>query len=285
MASYRLLIDSINEGSRFGRDNRSNPLWGLMFQHQWQLRTGRLGGGSRESGRIDPDAPWGYGNYVLSVVPWLGAVYAGVVPDLEVVGPSSESRFEYVTGAGQARHVPPELRAGIADWAAFFRYVTAIDPGSDPEPVRRALWKAHKSCLDVVTGRLAGVDPSPYSVVELSFLQGWCRMVDYLWVASWPTDFDFMTTHGLDVLPERLLEPDDRFSDLPANVRSNVRNVINLGKTPGWRYDVNLALWKRIMRTRGARRDVLVLLDAIFNPSTANLGVQLRALGYLARPW
>ncbi|HSV37392.1 MAG TPA: Leg1-related protein [Nocardioidaceae bacterium] len=285
MAAYRLLIDAINEGDRFGQDNRRNPLWGLMFQHQWQLRTGRLGAGSSESRRIDPDAPWGYGNYVLSVVPWLGAVSAGLVPDLDLIGPSSESRFEYASGVGVKRRVPRELRTGIADWASFFHHVMTTDLVDDPEPTRMALWKAHKTCLDVVTERLVGIDPSPYSTVELSFLRGWCRMVDYLWVAAWPTDFDFMSTHGLDVLPERLLVDDDRFSDLPHNVRSNVRNVINLGKTPGWRYDLNLTLWKRIMRTRGARRDVLALLDAIFNPARANVGDQLRALGYLARPW
>ncbi|MFL6141301.1 MAG: hypothetical protein ACJ72N_05430 [Labedaea sp.] len=44
-------------------------------------------------GRIDPDAPWGYGNYTLSVVPYLGAVAAGVVPELPVAAPPARSRF------------------------------------------------------------------------------------------------------------------------------------------------------------------------------------------------
>lgn len=67
MAAYRQMIDVTNRGGRFGPDNRRNPLWGLMFQHQWQFRTGRLGTHSRADDRIDPDATWGYGNYTLSV--------------------------------------------------------------------------------------------------------------------------------------------------------------------------------------------------------------------------
>lgn len=39
MAVYRVLIECTNRGGRFGADNRRNPLWGLMFQHQWQMRT------------------------------------------------------------------------------------------------------------------------------------------------------------------------------------------------------------------------------------------------------
>jgi hypothetical protein len=289
MAAYRLLLRATNRTGVFGADNRSNPLWGLMFQHQWQFRTGRLGAGSQATGRIDPDAPWGYGNYLLCVVPWLGAVSAGVVPNLDLVGATSPSRFRYaVGGLSSPLDLPAELAPGVADWTGYFTAVRQAPPGADPEPIRMALWKAHKSCLDVATERLAGVDPAPYSAVELSFLQGWCRIVDYLWVAAWPTDFDFMLEHGLDVLPERLLGPEDEARgpvDLSDKVRSNVRNVIELAGTPRWRYDLNLFLWKRIMRTRGARRNVVALLDAIFNPSPANRPEQLRALRHLVRPW
>ena len=56
MAVYRTLIDVTNHSGLFGPDNRHNPLWGLMFQHQWQFRTGRLGATSKRSERIDPDA-------------------------------------------------------------------------------------------------------------------------------------------------------------------------------------------------------------------------------------
>jgi hypothetical protein len=113
-------------------------------------------------------------------------------------------------------------------------------------------------------------------------------MVDYLWVAAWPTDFDFMLENGSDVLPERLLGPQDDDlsapSELPDKVQRNVANVIKLARTSGWRYNLNLWLWKRVMRTRQARDDVVSLLDALFNPSPENAADRRRMLGHLLRP-
>ncbi len=284
MATYRELLTATNSNGRFGFDNRRNPLWGLMFQHQWQFRTGRLGTDSRKDRRIDPDAPWGFGNYALCVVPWLGAVEAGVVPSRALAAPPGASRFRYVTADGVS---PTEFDQGVRDWRDFFELVTKSSPATDDEPIRMALWKAHKSCLDVVADKLFTIDPHPYSGVELTFLRGWCRMVDYLWVAAWRTDFDFMSEHGLDALPERLLEDSDDhggLKTLPHQVASNVRHVIALGRMSRWRYGLNLLAWKRIMRTRPARDDVVELLDTVFNPNSGNRGQQLRVVGYLVRP-
>jgi uncharacterized protein DUF781 len=286
MAAYRLLIGTINRDGRFGVDNRRNPLWGLMFQHQWQFRTGRLGTETRQDGRIDPDAPWGYGNYALCVIPWLGAVAAGAVPELAVAPPPGPSRFSYASGGGtEPLRVPAEFQPGVEDWKAFFLLVEATPAGADDEPVRLALWKAHKTCLDVIADRISGIDPAPWSPLELTFLRGWCRMVDYLWVAAWPTDFDFMTTHGMDVLPERLLTGDDLRAggDLPDRVMGNLRAVLGLARMPEWRYRVNLAAWKRVMRTRPARDEVVPLLDAVFSPNP-DPAARRRMLRYLLRP-
>jgi Leg1 len=278
MAAYRLMINNTNPGDRFGADNRHNPLWGLMFQHQWQFRTGRLGTGTQRDGRIDPDAPWGYGNYTLCVVPYLGAAAAGVVPQVAVADPPTPSRFPYVASG----IVPDELSGGVADWRAYFTLATTSG-AADSEPARLTLWKAHKTCLDVVVGAIAGLDAAPWPELELTFLRGWCRMVDYLWVAAWPTDFAFMTEHGLDVLPERLLTGPEDLRALPAKARRNVANILRLATTPTWRYRLNLALWKRVMRTREARDQVLPLLDAVFNPRPGNAAERRRLLGYLLR--
>lgn len=160
----------------------------------------------------------------------------------------------------------PEFIAGVRDWRDYFRSVMETEPGSDDEPLRLALWKAHKTGLDAVAGRIADIDPGSYSTDELTFLRGWCRMVDYLWAAAWHTDFDFMVTHGLDVLPERLLHDNDNLKDLPDTVRRNVANVRKLADTPNWRYAIDLGLWRRMMRTRPARDEVLTMLDVVFNP-------------------
>jgi hypothetical protein len=282
MAAYRALIDATNRRAQFGADNRRNPLWGLVFQHHWQYRSGRLGPTTTTDGRIDPDAPWGYGNYALCVVPWLAAAEGGLVPDLEVLAPARPSRFDYAAGGGgRPRRLPAGFRAGVDDWRRFFDAAAGAAP-SDDEPVRRALWTAHKTCLDVVARRLATLDPGPSGNAEITFLRGWCRMVDYLWAAAWRTDFDFTVRHGLGVLPDRPL--DDHPADLTGAVARNVRTVSRLAATPAWRHRLNVGLWRRAMRTRRARDDVLTLLDAVFNPGPANRAARRRLVGSVLRP-
>jgi hypothetical protein len=204
------------------------------------------------------------------VIPWLAAASTGLVPDVPVQPPPGPSRFDYASGFG----------AGIEDWRRFFGTATDATP-SDDEPARLALWKAHKTCLDVVARRLATVDAAPYSPDELTFLRGWCRMVDYLWAAAWQTDFDFTVAHGLDVLPAGLLADND---DVPKGVARNVRTVTRLATTADWRHRLNLTLWKRAMRTRQARDDVLAMLDAVFNPNSSNAAARRRLMAYLLRP-
>ncbi|WP_103355841.1 Leg1-related protein [Amycolatopsis sp. CA-128772] len=280
MAAYRRLIDATNSGGLFGADNRHNPLWAWAFQLQWQCRTGRLGATTHVDGTIDPDAPWAYGNYTLSVVPWLGAEKAGVVAPLEIADAPGAARFRYVRGGA----VPDELAPSVEQWRRYFAMVTGTPATTDLEPLRVALWKAHKTCLDVVVTKIADIDPAPCSPLELTFLRGWCRMVDYLGAAAWRTDFGFMTEHGLDVLPEILLEQRSDLRTLPDRVRRNVANVIRLATTSPRRYALNLWLWRRIMRTRAARDEVLILLDALFAPRRDNAAARRRMLGHLLRP-
>jgi hypothetical protein len=274
MAAYRTMIEATNRRGQFGDDNRRNPLWGLVFQHYWQYRSGRLGPHTVEDGGIDPDAPWGYGNYALCVIPWLAAASTGLVPDLPVQPPPRPSRFDYR---------PDQFRVGIDDWRRFFEAAEAADPDDD-EPVRLALWKAHKSCLDVVARNLSDIDPGDDAPTELAFLRGWCRMVDYLWAAAWPTDFGFTVNHGLGVLPDRRLDDGPAPDDLPRRVARNIRTVSALDRTPQWRHRLNLMLWRRAMRTRQARDDVLVMLDAVFNPNRANAAARRRLVAYVLRP-
>jgi len=283
MAAYRELIRATNENGRFGSDDRDNPLWGLMFQHHWQWRSGRLGREAAATARIDPDAAWGYGNYALCVIPWLGAVAAGVVESRAIVPPPSASRFAYVVELDGLHGVPSELVAAVDDWRDYFALVRASAPIADHEPLRMALWKAHKTSLDVVADRLRSIDAQPLSAPELAFLRGWCRMVDYLWAAAWPTDFGSSLKYGLDGLPGRLLQDGDAdlaLTDLPRPTRRSVRNVVALARASRPRHGLNLWLWRRAMRTRAARDEVVPMLDAVFNPSPGNAAARRRLLRY-----
>src|SRR5262249_55489837 len=109
------------------------------------------------------------------------------------------------------------------------------------------------------------------------------RMVDYLWLAAWPTDLKFMLENGSDVLPERMLKQEDipgHIPDMDEKVNSNVKNVLNLTTLSDFRFNFNLWLWRRAMRTRPARDDVVAMLDAVFNPSPKNVAERRKLLRY-----
>ena len=80
--------------------NPGNILWGLVLQHGWQYSSGRLQlnknnslylssssssqSFTSESTMIDYNAWWGDMNYYLSVIPYLGAMEAGLVPRIMI---------------------------------------------------------------------------------------------------------------------------------------------------------------------------------------------------------
>lgn len=285
LATYRLLIEAANRRGVFGPTNAANPLWGLVFQLAWQHRTGRLHRDGPATDRIDPDAPWAYGNFTLCLLPLLGAMDAGLVDELTFLPPSAGSVFDYVSGDRRGGlEVPPGFREPIEDWAAYFALVAAAEPGDDLEPLVFRLWAAHKSSLDLVRDSISAAEHDAYSATEIRFLSGWCRMVDYLWAASWPTDFDFMFENGRDVLPERLLtdtDEHDGFPAIPDAIVGNIRNVLGVGATSPRRFRLNLALWRRAMRTRAARDQVVEMLDALFNPTPTNRSDRRRLFRYM----
>jgi hypothetical protein len=158
-----------------------------------------------------------------------------------------------------------------------------IPAGGDVEPVRFQLWKAHGLSLIAVSKSDRPLEAF-YSKNEGAFFYGWIRMVDYLEVAAWRTDLAYMLENGLDVLPERMLTDADipgKMADQPEQVNNNIRNIFDLVRLPQWRFNLNLRLWRRAMRSRQAREEVLPMLDATFNPSPKNVQERKKLLRYM----
>lgn len=285
MAAYRLLVETTNKRGIFGADNALNVFWGYVFQLQWQWRSGRLQFPDTPARRIDPDNAWGFGNYSLNIIPLIGAMQAGFVPEMEILPPYTKSRFEYVTGGGKAGkfQIPAMFQEAAHAWQDYFKLVEQTRSGDDLEPIRFSLWNAHKASLIAVEHVLRRIEPLHTSRQELNFLIGWCRMVDYLWLAAWPTDLPFMLENGSGVLPERMIKDDDtpgQIPDFPPRANSNVRSILNLANLSDLRFNFNLWLWKRAMRTRQARNEVVTMLDAVFNPSPENATERRRLFRY-----
>jgi hypothetical protein len=64
-----------------------------------------------------------------------------------------------------------------------------------------------------------------------------------------------------------------QIADMDERVNINVRSIIGLTRQ-SW-------LWKRAMRTRQARDEVLPMLDATFNPSPQNVAERRKLLRYI----
>lgn len=253
---YKTLIDQTNRDKKFGSDNAANPLWGLVYQLQWQHSSGRLN--SVDSGDfIEPDSPWSFGNFTLSVIPYLGAIAAGLVDDIVVTSPQSECRFEYAYGHTQSdRTVPVQFKPALEDWKHVFELMQTPQNAGNDESLRIVMWRAHKTSLDVAADAIRKLSPKQYSAAEIEFLRGWCRMVDFLAAAAWRTDHDAIMEGGIDVLPARPLEMtdlDDALGQLPESVRDITRSVIDLANLSEGRFQRGLWLWQRMMRKRTSR--------------------------------
>lgn len=287
MGVYKRIIDDSNAKGVFGTENQFNLFWGYVVQVFWQWQTQRLSLADTPPGRIDPDSVWGYGNYGLSVIPLIGAIRAGVTGDIEILPPYKASKADYISGGGHGRKfvIPHGIEPAINEWESFFRQLSALRPGDDLEPLRFKQWHAHHASLD--TGeetyeRLA----NSVSKNEYDFFLGWIRMVDFLGTAAWHTDIDYMLKNGMGVLPGRMLTDQDTpgaMPDMDATVNSNIRSIVGLTRQPSWRFNINLWLWKRAMRSRQARDEVLPMLDATFNPSPQNAGERKKLLRYILK--
>lgn len=283
MGAYKLLIDQMNSQEIFGAQNEWNVFWGYVFQLHWQWRTGRLRDAETLSERIAAESAWGYANYSLSIVPLVGAMQVGMVREKEIL--TVDSPLAHIRGGGRAGafQIPALFDAALREWREFFTLVMETPRGGDIEPIRFKQWRAHFRSLVTIESFLLKLDAS-LSQREGDFLTGWIRMVDFLGAAAWHTDLEFMLENGVNVLPERMLTDQDipgQIPDMDALVNSNVFNIVNLAHLSKRRFDFNLWLWKRGMRTRAAREQVVKMLDATFNPSPRNAAERRKLLGYV----
>jgi hypothetical protein len=93
-----------------------------------------------------------------------------------------------------------------------------------------------------------------------------------------------MLENGVGTLPERALTAQDvpgKVADMDERVNNNIKNVIGLTRQSKLRFAFNLYLWKRAMRSRQARDEVLPMLDAAFNPSPKNVKERRKLLRYM----
>lgn len=238
---YRLLIERTNPHRVLGERHQLSPFWGYDAQLSWQHASGRLGSGDR----IDPSSWWGACNYALSVVPYAVAMAHDLVP-----------------------HVELELRGyaeALPHWHGAFHRMMAPNSETGPvdlEPLRFAIWRAHLASITIATARHTR-ELAKLPLPEQAFARGWIRMVDLFGAAALRTDLEYLESRPAS-LPSRMLRAGDDLADLSRHERSTVKRVSLLGVRPAWRWPVELALWKRIMRTRTSRDQLETVMVELF---------------------
>ncbi|NVB80550.1 MAG: hypothetical protein HOV81_19305 [Kofleriaceae bacterium] len=257
LAMYRLLVERAG-GEICGAHDELNPFWGYASQLAWQHRSGRLG--SPDSFAIEAESWWGCCNYALSVVPYVAAMHADLVPRLPIT-------------------VPPRYATVLPLWQDALR---AMRAGSDLDAIRLSVWRAHQISITHAVEmheRECARLPAP----EQRFARGWTRMVDLFAAAGIRTDLDKIVESGGGALPSALLEGEN-VKDMPRHERSSARRVTALGDRPAWRWRLELATWRRIMRSREARADSERLLAALLGAGPDVWPTRRRALRFLLQP-
>ncbi|NXE08252.1 LEG1H protein, partial [Lophotis ruficrista] len=224
-----LLSSSAKYFTAFGSQNFANILWGLPLQHGWQFRTGRLADPSGETSCgyeggdllcISVRSWWSCMNYYLAVIPFLGAVDAGLFGQLpyEVeILPPEERTADFCYSVADCRSRIPKL---MDDWKAYFQvnnfpFFFHIFPATvssfKVDDALRLMWKAHVASIAYALPKFQD-SLKDLSDPEASFGEDWANGVDFIAATHFSTDL--LTTNNFqDFLPQRMLTEED---DLPS---------------------------------------------------------------------
>jgi hypothetical protein len=237
LAMYRLLVE---RGEVRGAQS---PFWGYAAQLTWQSRSGRLG-----TGPID--GWWGACNYSLSVVPYRAAEQLAIVPSLRFPTP------------------PPIYAPALSAW----RHALLM-PADDLDAMRLAVWRAHLTSIEAAV-RAHRAERRAMPPAEQRFARGWVRMVELFGAAGWRTDLEHLAEHGTGALPPRILDGD--LSGFSKPESRTVAQVFALADRPRWRWALDTAMWRWMMRKPASRAEASTVLGALLG--RAPLADRLRTL-------
>eukprot|EP01039_Chlorochromonas_danica_P008687 gene8687-9571_t len=235
MSLYKYLLDNTRH-CLWSDTTGANPLdqrydfgnivWGLPLQHGWQLTSGRLLN-EANSTYMSHNSWWAAMNYYLSVIPYLGAVEAGIAPPIEIANTSAP----FCTKAEDCADL-------VAQWTSFFSLLKATANSCPIAPVAalakgdaawpdtpiadrfdfnlslpmeqllQSLWTAHIRSIN--TAEPLFEDLLKYlSEPEALFGQSWASFVDLVADTLFPCNFTI--TNVLQyVLPQRIFHEGDQ---------------------------------------------------------------------------
>ncbi|NWH30694.1 LEG1H protein, partial [Chloropsis hardwickii] len=271
---YKSLLNaSAKYFGAFGPQNSGNILWGLPLQHGWQFRTGRLADPSGvtscgyENGEPQCQSVrswWSCMNYYLSIIPFLGAVEAGLFGQLPYeieILPPEEQKDDFCYSVKDCWSRMPKL---MEDWKAFFEYLLSTEHKTvnsaslssfKLDDALGLMWKAHTSSIAYALPKFRD-SLKHLSDPEANFGEDWANAVDFIAATHFSTDF--LTTNEFQAfLPQRMLVEGDAlppisdFSPEQNTVLVSLRTLHKANKLTG---GLLLKLWKKAMSTEAGRK-------------------------------
>ncbi|NXW32171.1 LEG1H protein, partial [Phaetusa simplex] len=271
-----MLNSSAKYFTAFGSQNFGNILWGLPLQHGWQFRTGRLADPSSVTscGYEDGDllcisvrSWWSCMNYYLAVIPFLGAVEAGLFGQLQYeieILPPEEQRADFCYSVADCRSRNPKL---MDEWKAYFEvnnftlffFIFSGSPATfssfKMDDALGLMWKAHVSSIAYALPKFQ--DSLKYlSDPEANFGEDWANAVDFIAATHFSTDLQ-TTNEFQSFLPQRMLTEGDvlpsisDFSPQQNRVLLSLRALHKVNQLTG---GLLLKLWQKAMSTEAGRK-------------------------------
>ncbi|NXT63139.1 LEG1H protein, partial [Chaetops frenatus] len=280
---YKSLLNaSAKYFGAFGPQNSGNILWGLPLQHGWQFRTGRLADPSGvtscgyENGELlcqSVRSWWSSMNYYLAIIPFLGAVEAGLFGQLPYeieILPPEEQKEDFCYSVKDCWSHMPKL---MDDWKAFFEYLLSTEHKAVSsarfssfklDDALGLMWKAHTTSIAYALPKFQ--DRLKYvSNPEVDFGEDWANGVDFIAATHFITDL-LTTNHFQAFLPQRILVEGDvppsisDFSPQQNKVLVSLRALHKANKLTG---GLLLKLWRKAMSTEAGRKLGRKLIESL----------------------
>ncbi|NWT50030.1 LEG1H protein, partial [Erythrocercus mccallii] len=269
---YKSLLNaSAKYFGAFGPQNSDNILWGLPLQHGWQFHTGRLADHSGvtscgyENGELlcqSVRSWWSCMNYYLCIIPFLGAVEAGLFGQLQYeieILPPEEQKDDFCYSVKDCWSRMPKL---MDHWKAFFE--VNIFSSFKLDDALGLMWKAHTTSIAYALPKFQ--DRLNYlSDPEANFGEDWANAVDFIAATHFSTDL--LTTNDFQVfLPQRMLDEGDvlpsisDFSPEQNKVLVSLRALHKGNKLTG---GLLLKLWQKAMSTEAGREIGRELIESL----------------------
>ena len=218
LGAYKtMLLDST--ALHFDAQGFDSPLWGLPLQFGWQHDTGRLLGNDGGKGTLNGDvintSSWWAGmNFMLSAIPFVGALEAGVlaIPTnnnangaIVRLAPPKNTNISFCTTYDTCTKFAPNA---TRNWKNFFVAVKQQQNLTLNQSVV-LLWKAHVQSLHEGIPKMSSLLNQLPSKKESNFGLSWANLVDF--IAALQYDVDYNKTNYLQgmIVPPRMLTNQD----------------------------------------------------------------------------